>query len=71
MKRGVPGLDLQHLSVAPSAIPARIGSHYFRIVKKGPAWEAIQRSSDVGAYVPGALGDAELEVVVVLESRTP
>ena len=69
VKRGVPGAELQHLSSPPSAISPRIGVQYFRIVKKGPAWEAIQQSSDVGAYVPGALGDVELEVVVILEKR--
>jgi type VI secretion system protein ImpJ len=69
VKRGVPGLELQHVKTPPSDISPRIGSFYFRIVKKGPAWEAVQRSGDVGVYVPGALGDVELEVVVVLEAE--
>jgi type VI secretion system protein ImpJ len=69
VKRGVPGLELKHLPSPPAAIAPRLGSHYFRVHKAGPAWEAILRSSDIGVYAPGALGDIELEVVIVLEGK--
>jgi type VI secretion system protein ImpJ len=67
VKEAYAGMPLEHLVPPPAAVSPRIGSQYFRIVKSGPCWEAIQKNADLGVYVPGALPAAELELLVVLE----
>lgn len=64
---GLPALGIEHVSTLPSAIPARVGSLYFRLLREGPPWELIQVRSSVGVYVPDTLADAELELLVVPE----
>lgn len=75
VQEGRSGLPLEHLSSPPSTISPRIGTRYFRIRKTGASgspeigWQAIQQSADVGVYVPGALGDVELDLLIVLEGQ--
>lgn len=68
VKEGTAGLPLDHLSSPPSVISPRIGSEYFRIGGSGPLWKGIRDSGNIGVYVPEALPNAELEVIVVLEA---
>ena len=56
------------MATPPSGVSLRLGTQYFRIVKTGPCWDAIERNADVGVYAPKALPDAELELVVILET---
>jgi hypothetical protein len=44
-----------------------VGSQYFRIRRQGPSWQLIQFRKSVGVYVPDALPDAEVELVVIPE----
>lgn len=64
---GLPALGIEHISTLPQAIPARVGSLYFRLLREGPPWELIQVRGSVGVYVPDTLADAELELLVVPE----
>jgi type VI secretion system protein ImpJ len=64
---GLPALGIEHVSAPPPAIPARVGSLYFRLVRAGPPWELIQVRRTVGVYVPDSLPDAELELLVLPE----
>ncbi len=64
---GLPALGIEHIATLPQAIPARVGSLYFRLLAEGPPWELIRVRSSVGVYVPDTLGDAELEMLVVPE----
>jgi type VI secretion system protein ImpJ len=68
VKRALPGLSLTHLSVPPSSVSARVDYQYFLISRSGPCWEHLMQTKVVGAYVPGDLPSAELELVVILES---
>ncbi len=68
VKEGTGGLPLEHVPSPPSVISPRIGSEYFRVTRTGPLWKGLHQAREIGVYVPEALPDAELELVVVLES---
>ena len=67
VKRALPGFELQHMPVPPSAIPVRPDVQYFLISKAGPCWEHIVKTREVGVYVPGEFPDAEVELLVVVD----
>jgi type VI secretion system protein ImpJ len=64
---GLPALGIEHLGSLPQAIPTRVGSVYFRLLREGPPWELVRVRGTVGVYVPDTLADAELELLVVPE----
>jgi type VI secretion system protein ImpJ len=64
----LPGPTLQPVPVPPSAIAPRLGAHYFRIERSGPAWEVIAKRRTLGVYVPDGIPDAALELAIVLGS---
>ncbi|MDX2150508.1 MAG: type VI secretion system baseplate subunit TssK [Bryobacteraceae bacterium] len=68
VKRALPGLALTHLPVPPSAIPVRVDTQYFSVNRKGPCWDHIVQSKQVGVYVPGELPKPELELFAILET---
>jgi type VI secretion system protein ImpJ len=68
VRRAMPGLPLTHVPAPPNAISARVDVQYFGITKSGPCWEHLAQTKHVGVYVPGDLPDAEMELLVVLES---
>ena len=68
VKEAHAGLRLEHLPTPPSAVAARPGTQYFLVGQEGPCWDAVLKTADIGIYVPEALADAELELLVVLES---
>ena len=63
----LPGLELTHLPVPPSALRAQADMHYFSISQAGPCWQHILQSKKVGVYIPGDLGDTAFEVTVITE----
>jgi type VI secretion system protein ImpJ len=68
VRRAYPGLVLEHLPVPPAAISPRIGTQYFSIAKAGPCWDTIVQTAEVGIYVPDALPEPQVELLVLLES---
>lgn len=62
-----PALPLEHLAAPPGTIAPRVGSHYFRIRHQGRSWDLIRARSSVGVYVPDALPEAELELLIIPE----
>jgi type VI secretion system protein ImpJ len=68
VREAYPGLSLEHVSVPPSEIPVRAGSYYFNIQQTGPCWTSIVDTAEVGVYIPDAIPDAKLELLVVLGS---
>ena len=68
VERALPGLELMHVPVPPSALSAQADMHYFSISLAGPCWEHILRTRQVGVYVPGELGDATFDVTVITET---
>jgi type VI secretion system protein ImpJ len=68
VKRALPGPRLDPVAVPPSAVSPRLGAHYFRIDRSGPAWEVIAKRRTLGAYVPDGIPDADLELAIVVGS---
>jgi type VI secretion system protein ImpJ len=71
-REALPGLTLQHLSTPPSAISPRVGTEYFTIGRAGShptevCWQTISQTRDLGVYVPAALGETGLELLVIVE----
>ncbi|HWA15483.1 MAG TPA: type VI secretion system baseplate subunit TssK, partial [Gemmatimonadales bacterium] len=65
VKEAYAGLTLEHIPAPPAAIAPRVGTHYFLIGQSGPCWDAIQKTGEVGVYVPDAFRDAEVELKVL------
>lgn len=68
VRRAYPGLGLEYLPAPPAAISPRVDTQYFSISKAGPCWDTLVQTREVGVYVPDAIPDAELELLVMLES---
>jgi len=68
VKEGITGLNLDHIPAPPAAVSPRIGSQYFSIAQAGPCWKTMNQTSEVGVYVPDAIRDVELELLIVLGS---
>jgi type VI secretion system protein ImpJ len=66
VKQALPGVPLTHVPRPPSAIPVKLNSQYFSLNQSGPAWEAIVRSRNLAAYVPGDFPLPQLELIVLL-----
>ncbi len=67
IKRALPGLSLNHLSVPPAQIAARVESHYFSIQRTGPCWEHIVQTRQVGVYVPAEIPTPQLSLIVLMD----
>ena len=67
VKEAQAGLPLEHLPAPPSAVAARPGAQYFLVRQQGALWDTVLKSADIGIYIPEALADAELELLVVVE----
>lgn len=68
VRRGLPGMPLQHLTSPPAAVKPRMETQYFDIQKGGPCWEHLVKTHRIGVYVPGEIPDPELELLVVLDT---
>jgi len=68
VKRALPGMELTHVPVPPSAVARKVESHYFSIGRAGPCWDHIVQTRRVGIYVPGEIPNPEIELLVILES---
>jgi type VI secretion system protein ImpJ len=66
VREAIPGLAPSHLISPPTAVAPRPGTEYFAIPRTGPCWASIVETREVGIYVPAAVADAEIEIVVVL-----
>ena len=67
IKRALPGLTLNHLSVPPPQIAARVESQYFSLHRAGPCWEHIVQTRQVGVYVPAEIPAPQLSIIVLLD----
>lgn len=62
------GIPLKPLSHVPAAIPLRLENQYFSLDLSHPAARAMLESGCCMFYVPGTLGNPELELFAVLKS---
>ncbi|MCU0226793.1 MAG: type VI secretion system baseplate subunit TssK [Bryobacterales bacterium] len=68
VRRALPGLPMQHLSVPPAAVRQKVEAQYFSLTKTGPCWDHLTQTKVVGVYVPSDIPDPEIEVQVILDS---
>lgn len=68
VKRALPGLELVHLPVPPSALSAQADMHYFSVSLDGACWQDIQDTRQVGVYIPDEIGDVTFDVTIITET---
>jgi type VI secretion system protein ImpJ len=66
VRQALPGVPLTHTPRPPSAIPVKLNYQYFSVSQSGVAWEAVQRSRNFAAYVPGDFPAPQLELLILL-----
>ncbi len=66
VSNALPGVDLTHHPRPPAAIPVKLKHQYFGLSTAGPYWEAVLRSRNIAAYVPGDFPAPQLELVILL-----
>jgi len=66
VRQALPGVPLIHQVAPPSSIPLRLNYQYFSLSQSGLAWEAIVRSRNLAAYVPGDFPEPQLELIILL-----
>jgi type VI secretion system protein ImpJ len=62
------GIPLKPLSHVPAAIPLRLENQYFSLDLAHPAAQEMLQSGNCMFYVPGTLGEPELELFAVLRT---
>ncbi|MFC0229136.1 type VI secretion system baseplate subunit TssK [Serratia aquatilis] len=62
------GIPLKALTRVPAAIPLRLENQYFALELNHPAAQAMLAAGACVFYVPGTLGDIQLELFAVLRS---
>jgi type VI secretion system protein ImpJ len=60
------GIPLKPLTHVPAAIPLRLENQYFALEINHPAAQAMLDAGNCAFYVPGTLGDIQLELFAVL-----
>jgi type VI secretion system protein ImpJ len=65
VREAFPGLPLTHVTSPPAALRPRPGAHYFELTKSGPCWTSIEKTGELGVYVPDSIAEAALQLVVV------
>ncbi len=66
VRRAYPGMALEHLPAPPAGIAPRGDTAYFEITLAGPCAQGLRDTREFGVYVPDALPDAALELVVLV-----
>jgi type VI secretion system protein ImpJ len=66
VRAALPGIQLTHLPKPPGAIPVKLAFQYFSLNQTGAVWDAIGKSRNLGAYVPGDIPKPQLELVILL-----
>ncbi len=64
-KQAIGGVRLT-AGAEPESIPVKTEFHYFHMDAFGEDWERIRRGGDIAVYVPDAITDPVLELVILL-----
>lgn len=67
VRRAYPGLRIDHLPFPPAAVAPRADTQYFSVDRTGPCWETLTSTREIGVYIPDAIPQAEVELIVVAE----
>jgi type VI secretion system protein ImpJ len=68
VRRARTGLTVEHVPVPPVAVSPRADTHYFALGRVGPCWTDLSDTGEIGVYVPDAFPEADVELIIVLES---
>jgi type VI secretion system protein ImpJ len=68
VRRARTGLTVEHVPVPPVAVSPRADTHYFALGRVGPCWTDLSDTGEIGVYVPDTFPEAEVELIIVLES---
>ncbi len=66
VRQALPGVPLSHVPSPPNAIPVKMNYQYFSLSQTGVAWEAVGRSRNIAAYVPGEIPNPVMELIILL-----
>ena len=66
VRQALPGIQMTYLAKPPGGIPVKLAFQYFALNQAGPAWEAIGKSRNLGAFVPGDIPKPQLELIILL-----
>jgi type VI secretion system protein ImpJ len=66
ISKALPGIVLSHLPSPPSAIPIKMKYQYFSLNQSGAPWEAVTRTSNLAAHVPGDFPNPQMELLILL-----
>ena len=67
VSRALPGLPLAHMPFPPAGISPRSDTTYFAIEKTGPCWETLLSDPNVGIWVPEAIPNVDVDLVVLAD----
>ncbi|MFC3531977.1 type VI secretion system baseplate subunit TssK [Vogesella facilis] len=59
------GVALSHAAQTPSAMPVRVGNHYFALQPQGDIYARMLQSRSICIYVPQTLSGLNLELIAV------
>lgn len=65
LNSALPGVRLAHATQTPSALPIRVGNHYFTLEPQGQVFERMLKARSVCIYVPQTLIDIKIELFAV------
>lgn len=69
ISQALPGLRLLHVPKPPGEIKVKLKYQYFALNQSGPAWESVQKSRNLAAYVPSDLPNPNLELLILLPRK--
>jgi len=67
VRRAFPGMRIQHIQFPPASIAPRSDTQYFSVDRAGPCWDTLSTTHEIGVYLPDAIPQAEVELVVIAE----
>jgi type VI secretion system protein ImpJ len=59
------GVSISYATQTPSAIPIRVGNHYFAFEPRGEIYQRMLQSRSICIYIPQSLSDLKLELIAV------
>jgi len=69
INQALPGLRLTHVPKPPTEIKVKLKYQYFSLNQSGDAWESVQKSRNLAAYVPSDLPNPNLELLIVMPRK--
>lgn len=69
INQALPGIRLTHVPKPPNEIKVKLKYQYFSVNQSGDAWESVQKSRNLAAYVPSDLPNPNLELLIVMPRK--